>query len=162
MKRHDEMTTFTDLYRQHSHQVYRFALWMCGNEAEAEDITAETFTRAWVGVDDERFDTAKAYLMTIARNLLRNHRRRHRENLPLDNCLTDPKPDQERTTTAKAELTRALRALESVPEVDREVFLMRVGGDLSYREIAVATGLSISAAKVKVHRTRLRLRGEMK
>ncbi|RLE33972.1 MAG: hypothetical protein DRJ61_06140, partial [Acidobacteria bacterium] len=72
------MTTFTELYRQHAHQVYRFALWMCANEADAEDITAETFARAWVGVDDARFDTAKAYLMTIARNLVKNRHRRNR------------------------------------------------------------------------------------
>ncbi|RLE27119.1 MAG: hypothetical protein DRJ61_17785 [Acidobacteria bacterium] len=156
------MTTFTELYRQHAHQVYRFALWMCGNEADAEDITAETFARAWVGIDDARFDTAKAYLMTIARNLVKNRHRRNREQLPLDDSLLDPKADPERTTAAKAELERALRTLDSVSGIDREVFLMRVGGEMSYREIATATGLSISAAKVKVHRTRLRLRGETK
>ncbi len=156
------MTTFTELYRHHASQVYRFSLWMCGNEADAEDITAETFARAWVGIDDARFDTAKAYLMTIARNLVKNRHRQNRDRLPLEDSLIDPKPNPERTTTAKAELDRALRALESVSEVDREVFLMRVGGDLSYREIALATGLSISAAKVKVHRTRSRLRGESK
>lgn len=41
------MLTFEELYVAYSPDVYRFSVWLCGNAADAEDITAETFTRAW-------------------------------------------------------------------------------------------------------------------
>ena len=50
------------LYRRYSQDVYRFAYWLSGNVADAEDITSETFVRAWAGADGVRAATAKAYL----------------------------------------------------------------------------------------------------
>ena len=40
---------FHDLYERYAPDVYRFALWLSGNPAEADDITSETFVRAWAG-----------------------------------------------------------------------------------------------------------------
>jgi RNA polymerase sigma-70 factor (ECF subfamily) len=78
------MKSFGEPCRRHASDVYRVALWMCGNEAEAEDVTAETFARAWVGVDDLRFETAKAYHLTIARTLVRTNWRLRRVHEALD------------------------------------------------------------------------------
>ena len=42
------MLNFQDLYDSYAAEIYRFALWLCGDRHEAEDITSETFIRAWV------------------------------------------------------------------------------------------------------------------
>ncbi len=69
---------FADLYRKHARDVRRFALFLCGSYALAEDLTAETFVRALVGREDLRLDTVKAYLFAIARNLYRDALRQER------------------------------------------------------------------------------------
>jgi RNA polymerase sigma-70 factor, ECF subfamily len=65
--------------------------------------------------------------------------------------------DLDRTVAAKDELQRTLRAMQTLPELDRTVLLLRAEEELSYEDIAVATGLSVSAAKVKVFRARAKL-----
>ena len=63
------MTDFENLYQRYARDVYRFALYLCGNTAEAEDIASETFVRVWTIRDTLRAASVKAYLFTIARNL---------------------------------------------------------------------------------------------
>ena len=63
------MTDFESLYKSYAPQVRRFALFLCGDAALADDITSETFVRAWIGQGKIRGATVKAYLFTIARNL---------------------------------------------------------------------------------------------
>jgi Sigma-70 region 2 len=64
-------TTFHELYSRYAEDVYRFALWLTGNPDDAKDITSETFVRAWTAPEEPRMETVKAYLFTIARNLVR-------------------------------------------------------------------------------------------
>ncbi len=63
------MTNFSELYRRYSKDVFRFALYLSGDPAKAEDITSETFVRVWTAPEPIRMKTVKAYLFTIARNL---------------------------------------------------------------------------------------------
>ena len=64
-----ETVEFGELYERYARDVLRFAWYLTGNRSEAEDITSETFVRAWVESDRLRVDTVKAYLFMIARNL---------------------------------------------------------------------------------------------
>ena len=68
-------TTFHGLYEAHATDVYRFARFLTGSDDAAADVTSETFLRAWAGRDTIRLDTAKAYLLAIARNLARDRAR---------------------------------------------------------------------------------------
>jgi RNA polymerase sigma-70 factor (ECF subfamily) len=63
------MNDFHDLFTRNAGDIYRFALFLCGNKAEAEDITAETFARVITGKAPLVTATVKGYLLTIARNL---------------------------------------------------------------------------------------------
>jgi RNA polymerase sigma-70 factor, ECF subfamily len=60
---------FSDIYERYARDVYRFALYLSGNRALAEDLTSETFVHALCGRSDVRVGTIKAYLFAIARNL---------------------------------------------------------------------------------------------
>lgn len=58
---------------------------------------------------------------------------------------------------ARRDLAAVMAALQTLPEIDRAAVVMRAGEELPYEEIAAALGLTVAAAKVKVHRARLKL-----
>ena len=58
--------TFQDLYSRYAAEVYRFVHWLTGNSDDAQDITSETFVRAWTAPEEPRMETVKAYLMAFA------------------------------------------------------------------------------------------------
>ena len=146
-----------NLYRRYSQDVYRFAYWLCGNAADAEDITSETFVRAWAGANGVRAATAKAYLLTIARNLHRQQRRRDRGRYDELREEVDPRPGPERQAAGVLRVAQLRGALLQLPEIDRAALLLRAQEALRYDEIADALGISTGAVKVRVHRARRRL-----
>ena len=151
------MFTFQDLYESYATEVYRFAFWLAGDSFDAEDITSETLIRAWVNHGAIRTETLKAYLFTIARNIyLEQHRKRKRQ-VALEDIHPDPAPGPDRLTEAQVELQRAQQFLQTLPEIDRAAFVLRVQHELPYVEIARVLGLSLATAKVKVHRARAKL-----
>jgi RNA polymerase sigma-70 factor (ECF subfamily) len=151
------MLTFQELYEAHVDDVYRFALSLARDRHQAEDITSETFVRAWARNDRIRTETLRGYLFTIARNLFLDGRRGSRRQATLDEALVDPAPGPAERSAAGAALDRAERVLRALPEADRTAFLLRVQQDLPYAEIARVLGISLVAARVKVHRVRARL-----
>jgi RNA polymerase sigma-70 factor (ECF subfamily) len=147
--------TFEDLYRDHFPDVHRFALYLTGDFAEADDIASETFVRAWAADAPLRARTLRAYLFSIARNLRRRGHRSRRRHAALE--PPDAPPGLERELAGRSELKAMLARLQALPEVDRAALLLRAFHDLPYDEIATALGISLSSAKVKVHRARTRL-----
>jgi len=148
------MLSFEQLYVSYSPDVYRFATWLSGNANDAEDITAETFVRAWMNFASIRTETLKAYLFTIARNFYLETLRKRPEHEPLIDTHLDPQPTLEQILETKSELDKIRATLLTLPEIDRSTFVMRVQHDLSYAEIARVLQISEGAAKVKVHRVR--------
>lgn len=147
---------FGSVYDRYAKDVLHFALYLTGDRREADDIVAETFVRAWVATGEIRMETVKAYLLSIAQNLhIERHRLRARmTDLPAE--LRDPAVGPERAAESRGELQAVMRALQTVPEVDRAAVLMRAR-EVSYADIASALGISQAAARVKVHRARLKL-----
>jgi len=150
------MTSFQELYESYARDVYRFALYLSGDPALAEDVTSETFIRVWSSPEPVRLATVKAYL-PIARNLCLMEHRRSSRRQALDETLADSGRNVAREAEAKDELSRVLGALEQLPEADRAALLMRADEGLAYEEIAAALGLPVATVKVKVHRARLKL-----
>ena len=151
------MLEFQDLYESYAPEVYRFSYWLTGDGAEAEDVTSETFVRAWTHFAAIRTETLKAYLLTIARNVYLGQLRKRRPHSRLEDSLPDPYPGPERLTEDRAELECVHRRLQALPEADRAAFILRAEHDLPYAEIARMLQLSITTVKVKVHRVRMKL-----
>ena len=86
------MSEFHELYQRHYQDVYRFALFLTGDPAAAEDLAADTFVRAWVARDRIHQPTVRAYLLTIARNLYRDQLRAAKPMQELDERTPDPHP----------------------------------------------------------------------
>ena len=135
----------------------RFALFLSGDASVADDIVSETFIRMWNARARVDLATVKAYLFAIARNLYLQQRRQAKRMSPIDVDMPDQQPDQLQQVHARDELRAVLEALQALPEVDRSAVLMRADAGMPYDEIARTLGISESAAKVKVHRARLKL-----
>jgi RNA polymerase sigma-70 factor (ECF subfamily) len=151
------MTGFSELYKKHAPDVYHFALYLSGERGEAQDITSETFVRAWTAPEPVRMATVKGYLFTIARNLFLQGLRKKSRQVELDDQLRDPQPSPHAQAEQKEELQAVLAGLQKLPEIDRAALLMRAFDEMPYEEIARALGISLSSVKVKIHRARLAL-----
>ena len=152
-------------YRQ---ALFSWLIGMTGNHADAEDL----FQDIWVRVirHAERFHDVsfKAWLWKIARNIVIDARRKRKADISLDAVTDDEQPlvDQlaaldvgpagavERDDLMK----RVMRAVSSLPEVQREVFLMRTQGNLSFGEIAEASGVPLNTALGRMHDAMTKLR----
>jgi RNA polymerase sigma factor (sigma-70 family) len=148
------MLTFQDLYTTYSGEVYRFALWLSGESFTAGDITSETFIRAWVHRSTIRTETLKAYLFAIARNVYLEQGRKLKRQVALEDVHINPAPGPDQVVEVQLELAKVRQILLTLPEIDRAAFTLRVQHELPYAEIARVLEISLSAAKVKVHRVR--------
>ena len=152
----ENVTRFESLYRRFAPDVFRFALYLSADRTLAEDITSETFVRAWTSPSAIRMATVKAYLLAIARNLYVEEMRRRGRHMELSATLPDG-TDLARKTGMRDALERAAAELQQIPEGDRTALLMRAEEEMTYEEIAAALGIGLAAVKMRIFRARLRL-----
>lgn len=148
---------FEALVLAHSSELYRYAFWLCGQDALAQDLVQQTYLRAWRSLDALRDDVAaKAWLATILR---REHARLYeRKPMPTTDIseldLGDSAPGPEHHGE-DAVLRAAIARLE--PKY-REPLVLQVLGGYSCSEIADQLGISESAVMTQVFRARQKLR----
>ena len=151
------MVNIEQLYRRYADDVYRFACWLSGDPVEAEDVVSETFLRAWTSDQKLQVSTVKAYLFTIARHVCLKRRQRNKRYTELVGQRIDRLPGPNDRIEQQDELAAAMKALQALPELERAALLLRAQHDMPYDEIARSLGISLSAAKVNVHRARIKL-----
>ena len=151
------MTDIENLYERYAGDVRRFALHLCGDVAMADEITSDTFVRAWMAAGRIRQPTVKSYLFTIARNAYTDLLRRAARHTQLDENMPDTRISAQTQMEQSAEVRAVLAALQQLPEMDRTALLMRALDEMPYEEIADTLAITVANAKVKVHRARLKL-----
>jgi RNA polymerase sigma-70 factor (ECF subfamily) len=147
----DRPAAFDAVFERHVATVHAFAQRRIGADL-AEDVTAETFARAFAS--RKRFDrdqsSARPWLLGIASNVMRRHWRTERRRLAAyAKTLNDDRPGSPPT-----EETAALAALARLPLRQREVVLLHAWGDLSYDEIARALDVPIGTVRSRLARAR--------
>jgi RNA polymerase sigma-70 factor (ECF subfamily) len=154
---------FSEIYEKYARDVHRFAFYLSGNQAVAEDLTSETFVHAFCGRSNLRVGTVKAYLFAIARNLYRDFLARQQRIVSSDELLEleSPAPTPDLAAEDRQKLSNILRAIQKLPQTEREALVLAVDQDLSYEQIAVILGCSMVAVKVRIHRARLKLKAEL-
>jgi RNA polymerase sigma factor (sigma-70 family) len=160
---------FRGLYGRYAERVLGYFLRRTGNEDAAFDLTAETFSQAWIvraRFRDEAGGSAAPWLFGIARNvLLMSVRRRALERRATERLGVLERldwPDGSCTAAPEASWSDgADELLETLPPSQREAVRLRVLDDLGYDEVAVALGTSPSAARVRVHRGLSALRAQL-
>ena len=161
-----DQDAFGELYDRHVVRVYRHIYYMVGSATEAEDLTAQTFLRAWEAI--ERYQVRGApfvsWLLRIAHNLGVSYLRGKRESSELHDGIVDPKmrvdPESSFAQTADEELVR--EAILLLREEQRQVIILRFIEDLDYREVSEIIGKSVAAIRVIQHRALNSLRKQMK
>ena len=154
-----ELTGFADLYERHCEAVFRAALRVTGNPADAEDILQTVFLRVLARADAvEASDLAAAYFRRAAVNAavdLLRRRTVHAESVYDERA---PHAAVESPPRLKVRLRRAIATLDSE---DATLFLLRYVEGLSIQELAEMFRLQKNNVTVRLHRIRLRLQAEM-
>jgi RNA polymerase sigma-70 factor (ECF subfamily) len=151
--------SFEQLYRGHHADVFRAALRQVGNVHDAEDVTQAAFVDAYRAVlRGSRPESPRAWLLAIAENVRRRRyrtaqRRPREEPIDADFPLAAELPHE-----LAHELAEALSAL---PDEQRQVFVLRELGGLSYDEIAAETGATVGAIQMQLFRARRALREQL-
>lgn len=153
-----------ELYRENAKIVYCFLLSLCKKEDLAEELTQETFLRAYLSLS--RYDgTCKlsVWLCQIARHLWYQYIEKHKREVPLTDDVPELTATQTPETEVLAKLTaiEALRALHQLPEQMREVMYLRMSTALSFKEIGDILGKSENWARVTYYRGKERIRKEL-
>lgn len=152
---------FTQLYRIHLHGVFNYCLFRVGNRALAEDLTGDTFERAWRARHRYRPDRATfgTWLFTISRRVVTDWQRRQSRRLvtALDEQQSDdPLPETRvEETEEQAQLRRLLHTL-SLKE--QELIALKFGVGLTNREIGLIIEKSESAVGSAIYRLMQKLR----
>ncbi|MGH8122824.1 MAG: sigma-70 family RNA polymerase sigma factor [Rudaea sp.] len=150
---------FDALVRGYSGDLFRYAYWLCGEEALAHDLVQETFLRAWRSLDSLReTGAAKAWLITILR---REHARLFERKRPqlVDLDEVDVVDEREALTPESAGEDALIRAaMHRLDAKYREPLLMQVLGGFSCEEIARELNLTSAAVMTQLFRARQKLK----
>ncbi len=152
-----EAEAFGLLYDFYMPRIYRFVLVKVGLREEAEDLTHQTFLRAWEHIEtyESRGYPFSSWLYRIARNSVIDHHRRSKPNVSIDNLGYDILADeklQDKILDSKMDWDVLLEAIFKLKDVEQDVLIMRFVDDLTHQEIAKAIGKSEGATKVIQHR----------
>lgn len=153
---------FEQVYIQYHKAVYAYLLSLCRSEELAADLAQETFYKALRGIDRFQGECAlNVWLCSIAKHALMDYYRRHRREAPAPEQVPDP-PDADPLPGEKLEQRQTAlavyRALHALPEPYREVFWLRVYGELSFAEIGTLHGKTENWARVTYYRARTKLK----
>lgn len=153
---------FEKAYLSYADKIYRFLYWQTREQAVAEDLTGEAFSRAWRKWDSYRGGSMQAWLFQIARNLLIDYRRKKRE-LPLEDegaIIGSLQQDSLAAQHQRAdEIWQMHKAIDQLPDNLRGVTVLRFIEELSVREVAEVLGLSEGNVRVLQFRALRQLRG---
>jgi RNA polymerase sigma-70 factor (ECF subfamily) len=154
---------FEEVYSRWSLRVYRFCVSQVGDPAVAEDIAAETFKSAFAAYERTKPDPdgLQAWLFRIARNAVTDHRRSQFRWLGLLGRLgsnLNHSSDIESNAQLRDEVRDAFAALANLKKRERLLVSLRVGGELSYAEIAKVVGMSEQATGMATRRALDKLR----
>ncbi len=158
------MDKVEELYNDYFHDVYLYIRSLSVDDHLAEEITQETFFRAMKSVDSFRGDCdIRVWLCQIAKNLLFTHSKKNRrftgENIP--ETLPDSKPSLEDIVADGEQSMEIHHVLHTLSEPYKEVFTLRVFGELSFRQIGEIFGRTESWARVSFHRAKLKIIEEL-
>ena len=158
-----EKKAFEKLYETYYMRVYSYVMTLTGKQYLAEEITQETFYKAFTANNAFRGESnAMTWLCAIAKNLFFDEMRRQSKNsetAPDEN--TDSGTDIEREIEDKDASYRIHQALNQLDEPYRKVFELRIFGELSFREIGYIYGKTENWARVTYHRAKLKLQERM-
>jgi len=162
----ETLLRFEQAVLPHLDAAYNLARWLLRDQHDAEDIVQQSYLLAFRGYERFRGGDARAWVLAIVRNACYSHLRQLRgaKTQALDDALvesdgaSDPQLALERAIDREA----LMAAIEELPAVFREVFVLREMEGLSYQQIADVAGVPVGTVMSRLARARQRLAESLK
>ena len=161
---------FRAIFQRYGKPVLAFVFHLLGDRSRAEELTQETFFRAFRGIDRiQEGARLSTWLFGIARNVAREAIRDKRRSLrevglddSISHTLHDDRADPDENFMSE-ELQRAIRSsLHGLSDDQRIVFVLKMLNKMRYRQISQITGSSIGKLKTDLHRARQHMRARLR
>ena len=151
------------MYEAYYMRVYSYVVTISGSRELAEEITQETFCRAMTKSASFRREADEVtWLCTIAKNLFYDEKRRQKKTGPIPEDIEADGKSIEQIAADRESTFRVHLALHALEEPYREIFELRVFGELGFKDIGTIFGKTENWARVTYHRARLKLQERMK
>ncbi|PYC72529.1 hypothetical protein C7C45_08810 [Micromonospora arborensis] len=145
----------TDLFRRHGDAVFAYANDRLGGD-DAQDLVSEVFAVAWRRLATIKEGQERPWLFGVARRLVLQHWRGRAVHAALQARLHSQAHDETEYRPSTSQRVDVMAALAELPEIDREVLLLRYWYDFNGRESAKVLGCTTAAFAVRLHRARRR------
>ena len=150
------------LYNTYYMRVFSYVMTMAGDRHTAEEITQEAFFKAFSKASSFRNESDEVtWLCAIAKNCFYDEKRRQSKTAPIPEEIPDTGKEIEQAAADRDSSFRIHVALHALEEPYREIFELRVFGELSFRDIGTIFGKTENWARVTYHRARLKLQERM-
>ncbi len=158
------MTGLEEIYSYYFKDVYFFIYSLSKDKHIAEDLTSETFVKAIKAIESFKGDCdIKVWLFQIAKNLYYSYLRKNKNLIELDSVSEEKDGfDLEKSVISFEESMKIHKILHNLSEPYKEVFSLRVFGELSFRQIGNLFGKTDNWACVTFHRASNKIREEMR
>ena len=153
------MLDFEIVFRENNQFIFRFLMKLCGDVSLAEELTQETFFRAYMNLPALRNeDKVAAWLCQIAKNTYFAWFNEQKRKQPISQLISaDGTPDIAELFEEKELAGRAFSVLHALEEPYKEVFMLSVFGGLSLKDISAMFGKSESWARVTYYRAKQKI-----
>ena len=153
-----------EIYALYFKDVYYFVLSLTKDKHLAEDITSETFLKALKSLDSFKGESdIHVWLFQIAKNTYYSHLRKSKKETGLDSIgEIEAETDIEKIVSSKEEAMAVHKVLHQLSEPYKEVFTLRLFGELSFKQIAELFGKTDNWACVTFYRAKIKIREEMR
>ena len=157
------MTEFEKIYRTYFTDVELYLRAICKDEHLAEELTEQVFFQALKALPKFRGDCdIRTWLCAMAKNCYLSHLRKQKQTEPLEDLqIADPERSIEERSLDRDQAMIIHRLLHDLPEPYKEVFSLRVFGQLSFDEIGQLFGRTANWACVTYHRARKKIKDQM-
>jgi len=157
------VTEFEAIYREYFRDVELYLRAVCKDELLAEELTEQVFFQALKALPSFRGDCdIRTWLCAMGRNCYLTHLRKAKHTEDIDDIqIPDPRKSIEETISDKQQALQIHRVLHALPEPYKEVFSLRVFGQLSFADIGGLFGRTANWACVTYHRARQKIMDEM-
>jgi RNA polymerase sigma-70 factor (ECF subfamily) len=162
---------FEKIYEQNVDKIFRFAYLKVSSKDEAEDITSVVFTRFWEKIEkqekheDKEIKNPKAFLYTIARNMIIDHYRERKEEKAVDIekvTVKDERINIEEEASVKHDIEQIKKALDNINEDYQDVIIWYYINELTIPEIAELLNKPEANIRVLIHRAIESLKKQLK
>ena len=160
LKKSARLESFEGLFLPHLNAAYNLARWLTCDDQDGDDLVQEAYLRAWKAFDSFRGDRSRPWLLKIVRNTCYTWRRRNRTTEIFDEDMhgvQDAASNPEAILVRNTDRELVQEALRGLPPRLREVLVLRAFEDLSYKQIAAISGISIGTVMSRLARGRIRM-----